>query len=302
MLPTGEQIAIAHGNQRAVITEVGASLRNFVAGGINVIEGYAAEDLADGARGQIMFPWPNRLSSDEWTFSNRVGTPQVDDVLNRTLNHGLVRYQPFTIEALNQNRCSLSLILHPSPTYPFASQIKVDYHLGTLGLTCTTTVTNIDSVPLPFGAGSHPHLAVTTPSIEGAVVHIPAKSAVDTNDRLLPTGTISPVVGTSLDFLTPKSVSGITLDTTYTDFLRDDFGMATFTVTDAEGRSVEIAMDRNFPYACVYTGDTREPGRRRTSIAIEPMTCAADAFHTGKDIIVLEPGQHWTGSWRMRRL
>jgi aldose 1-epimerase len=302
MLPTGEQIAIAHGNQRAVITEVGASLRNFVAGGINVIEGYAAEDLADGARGQVMFPWPNRLSSDDWTFSNRVGTPQVDNVTNRTLNHGLVRERPFRIDAVNQNRCSLSLVLHPSRTYPFASELKVDYHLGTLGLTCTMTVTNIDSVPLPFGAGSHPYLAVTTPSIEGTMLHIPAKATVDVNERLLPTGTTSPVIGTSADFLTPKSVTGVALNTTYTDLLRDDHGMATFTVTDAEGRIVEIAMDRNFPYACVYTGESLEPGRRRSAIAIEPMTCAADAFHTGKDIIVLEPGQHWAGSWRLRRL
>ena len=41
MLPSGEQIAIAHGEERAVITEVGATLRTFVKGGLSVIEGFA---------------------------------------------------------------------------------------------------------------------------------------------------------------------------------------------------------------------------------------------------------------------
>jgi aldose 1-epimerase len=33
------------------------------------------------------------------------------------------------------------------------------------------------------------------------------------------------------------------------------------------------------------------------AIAIEPMTCPADAFNTGTGLMVLEPGASWTGSW-----
>jgi len=51
MLPSGEQIAIAHGDQRAVITEVGATLRTYAKGGVAVIEGFDARS-ATGARGQ----------------------------------------------------------------------------------------------------------------------------------------------------------------------------------------------------------------------------------------------------------
>jgi aldose 1-epimerase len=51
----------------------------------------------------------------------------------------------------------------------------------------------------------------------------------------------------------------------------------------------------------VYTGDKLEKGRRRTAVAVEPMTCPPDALRSGKDIVVLEPGQHWAGSWRLRR-
>jgi aldose 1-epimerase len=62
MLPSGEQIAIAHGEERAVITEVGATLRTFVKGGLSVIEGFAGEEVPTGARGQVLRS--NRPSHD----------------------------------------------------------------------------------------------------------------------------------------------------------------------------------------------------------------------------------------------
>jgi len=301
MLPSGEQIAIAHGDQRAVVTEVGATLRTYVKGGVSVIEGFAGDEVPTHGRGQVLYPWPNRIGDGEWTFSDRVARPTVDDVEHATASHGLVRWRPFRVDAVNQNRCVLSLLLHPTPDYPFLSEISVAYHLGSLGLTVTTTVTNRDEVPLPFGVGFHPYLSVTTPTIEGAQLEIPASAYVAVNDRQLPTGEILPLAGNQLDFSKRKSVSGHELDVTFTELLRDDTGLATATLEDAQGGQIELSVDRNFPYLQVYTGDHLEKGRRRTSVALEPMTCPPDALRSGKDVVVLEPGQHWAGSWRLRR-
>ena len=301
MLPSGEQIAIAHGDERCVITEVGATLRTFVKGGVSVVEGFAGEEVPTGARGQVLYPWPNRIGEGEWSFSDRTARPQIDDVEHSTAIHGLVRWRPFRIDAVNQNRCSLTLLLHPTPAYPFLSEINVTYHRGRLGLTVTTTETTRDDVPIPFGVGFHPYLAVTTPTIEGAELEIPASAYVAVNDRQLPTGEILPLVGQPFDFTTRKSVSGHEIDTTFTELRRDDSGLATVVVADANGGEVELSVDRNFPYLQVYTGDHLERGRRRTSIAVEPMTCPPDALRSGKDVVVLEPGQHWAGSWRLRR-
>ncbi len=301
MLPSGEQIAIAHGDQRAVVTEVGATLRTFVKGGVAVVEGFAGEEVPTGARGQLLYPWPNRIGDGAWTFSDRTAKPQIDDVEQSTAIHGVVRWRPFRIEAVNQNRCVLALLLHPTPDYPFLSEIEVAYHLGSLGLTVTTTVTNRDEVPIPFGLGFHPYLAVTTPTIEGTELQVPAKAYVATNERQLPTGEILPIAGGPLDFTRAKSVNGHELDVTYAELVRDDQGLASVSVRDSTGAAVELSMDRNFPYVQVYTGDKLEKGRRRTAVAVEPMTCPPDALRSGKDIVVLEPGQHWAGSWRLRR-
>jgi aldose 1-epimerase len=300
-LPTGEQIAIAHGDQRVVITEIGATLRTFVKGGVPVIEGFVADERATGGRGQVLFPWPNRLGEGTWDFSERRARPQIDDSVARTSNHGLIRWRPFHVDSFNQNRCVLSLTLHPSPAYPFLVALEVAYHLGSQGLTVTSTVTNRDEVSAPIGLGFHPYLAVTTPTIEGALLEIPADAYLPVDDRLLPTGEILPVSGGPRDFRTLKSVSGHELNTTYTELRRDDSGLATVVLRDSEGGEVDLSVDRNFPYLQIYTGDQLERGRRRTAIAVEPMTCPPEALRSGKDVVVLEPGQRWAGSWRVRR-
>jgi aldose 1-epimerase len=302
MLASGEQIAIAHGDQRAVITQVGATLRTYVKGGVSVVEGFAGEEMPTGARGQVLYPWPDRMGDGQWEFSGRKAFPILDDAASATGQQGLVCWRPFAVESVNQNRCVLSLLLHPTPAFPFLSEIAVSYHLGPMGLTVTTTVTNRDEVAIPFGLGFHPYLAVTTPTIEGAELDVPAKAYIALNQRRLPTGEILPVVGQPLDFSQRKSVNGHELDVTFTELQRDDLGLATVTVVDHNQQTVELSVDRNFPYVQVKTGDTLERGRRRTAVVVEPMTCPPDGLRSGKDIVVLEPGQHWAGSWRVRRL
>ena len=57
-------------------------------------------------------------------------------------------------------------------------------------------------------------------------------------------------------------------------------------------------MDAAYPYLQIFTGDTLpQPERRRTGLAVEPMTCAPDAFNSGEGLITLEPGQSHTAQW-----
>src|SRR5205085_54601 len=39
------------------------------------------------------------------------------------------------------------------------------------------------------------------------------------------------------------------------------------------------------------------PDVRRRRIAVEPMPCPPNAFRSGDDLIVLEPGAHFDGAW-----
>ena len=46
----------------------------------------------------------------------------------------------------------------------------------------------------------------------------------------------------------------------------------------------------------LFTGDPL-PSVNRRSLAVEPMTCPANAFRSGERLRVLEPGESTTGTW-----
>ena len=60
---------------------------------------------------------------------------------------------------------------------------------------------------------------------------------------------------------------------------------------------VTLWADERFGHLMVFTGDTLDPAVRRTSLAVEPMTCPPDAFRSGTDVTVLKQGARWTGAW-----
>jgi aldose 1-epimerase len=299
-LPTGEQVLLAHGDQRAVITEVGATLRDYVRGGVQVVEGFSADEMASGGRGQLCFPWPNRLGTGEWSFSGRDARAPINEPKLGNAIHGLVRYRPFSIDSVAQNRCQLSLLVHPEPGYPFMALVEVAYHLGTLGLTVTTTVTNVDDVPVPFGLGFHPYLATPVHGVDRAILSVPSGCVVEVDDRRLPTGKLVAAEGV-YDRREPAPIGDAILDVTYAELVRDETGWATVRLAVEDSGTVELCVDRTFPYLQVFTGDTLVGPRRRSGVAVEPMTCPPDALRTRRDLVVLEPGQRWTGSWRVRR-
>jgi aldose 1-epimerase len=55
-------------------------------------------------------------------------------------------------------------------------------------------------------------------------------------------------------------------------------------------------LGESFPYVQLFTGDPL-PTVDRRSLAVEPMTCPANAFRSGESLLVLEPGASATGEW-----
>ena len=66
--PTGEQYEISSGAYRAVITEVGATLRSFSVDGRDVVRGFNVDEMSKAGRGQNLIPWPNRIRDGRYSF------------------------------------------------------------------------------------------------------------------------------------------------------------------------------------------------------------------------------------------
>lgn len=294
---TGDQWVIGHGHQRAVVTEVGATLRSFTVDGRPVIEGFGPEEWSHGGRGQVLAPWPNRLGDGAYRFEEVTAQAPLNEVDRRTAIHGLVRWFPWRLTGRAQNRVGLSCELRPSPAYPFALRLEIEYRLGREGLTVSTDAQNIGTGNLPFGLGFHPYLTVGTDSIDRARLRIPAHRRLVTDDRGLPTGSVG-IAGTEYDFTSDRPIGVTRLDSAYCELVRDDEGRARVDLDHPDGEAgVTLWADERFAYLMLFTGDTLAPRARRTGLAVEPMTCPPDAFRSGTDVTVLRPGARWTGTW-----
>jgi aldose 1-epimerase len=254
--------------------------------------------MATGGRGQLLIPWPNRLGKGEYTFGGRIHQVPLNEPQRGNAIHGLVRWDNWVVSQPEPHRAVAAYVLHPRPGYPFTLGLEVVYDLSTTGLSVTITATNLGDEPLPYGAGQHPYLTVATTRIDDAVLHIPAARFLESDEAGLPIGSAQPVDLTEHDFNVPHPVGTLALDHCFTDLVRDERDQAVVTVSNPEdGTSVSVWMDAAFKWLMVFTGDTLEPDRRRRSAAIEPMTCPPNAFRTGADLIVLEPGDRHVASW-----
>jgi aldose 1-epimerase len=300
--PTGAQWSIGHGRQHAVVTEVGATLREYVVDDVAVIDGFGPHEMSPSGRGQVLAPWPNRLGDGRYEFAGVPAQAALNEIERRNAIHGLVRWRPFALDGRAQNRVQATCWLHATPDYPFDLALDLDYHLGRDGLTVVATARNIGDHPLPFGLGFHPYLSAGAPRIDTGMLRLPATETLVMDDRALPTGEVRRVEGTEYDFTRPRPIGTSRMDTAFTGLVRDADGIATAHLEDpASGRAVELWVDEAFGYLMCFTGDAIEDvGRRRAGLALEPMTCPPDAFRSGRSVIALQPGQSWTGSWGLR--
>jgi aldose 1-epimerase len=290
--PSGAQFEIHHGDQRAVVTEVGATLRAYQRGGRAILDGFDVGAMADGARGAVLAPWPNRLAQSRWTAPD--GSMQqlpITEPRTGSALHGLVQWLPWHVAASTDDAVSLEVTRHPRPGYPFTLHLLARYALDGAGLTCTVTATNRGSGDAPYGIGHHPYVACPD-GVDTARLRIPASQRLELDDSGIPTGRLIDVRDTPFDFRTPRSVGDLQLDTCYTALDRDGDGRVCI---DVDG--ITVWMDAPFAWLMVYSGDTLAPERRRRGLAIEPMTCPPDAFNNGQGIVVLRPGEQCTTSW-----
>ena len=293
MNPSGEQVELAFGEQRAVAVGVGAGLRTYLVGDRALIDGYGADELCHAGRGQLLLPWPNRIEDGSYEFGGRTHQVPLNEPARQNAIHGLVRWAHWSIADRAADRVAFEHVLYPQPGYPFALELRVEYSLSADGLTVRTEATNAGSETAPYGAGSHPYLAVDQDLVDGVELRVPAASVLIADERGLPVRSAS-VADEGLDFREPRPIGPARLDHCFTDVEREGDGRA-----EVRLGTTTLWADESYPYLMVFTGDPL-PDVARRSLAVEPMTCAPNAFRSGEGLIRLEPGQAHAGSWGIR--
>lgn len=295
MIPTGRQIPLQYDDFAAVITEVGAGLRELTWRGRPLVIGFAEDETPDAYQGAILAPWPNRIADGQYWFGGESHQLDLSEPERLNALHGLVNWAAWDIEqvsaagASDMSRVRLTHRLWPKPGYPHVLDLVVDYRLTDDGLTLGLTATNAGDSPAPYGGSFHPYLVAGSGDADSWSVQSPAGSylTVDPN-RLLPRG-IAPLA--EFDFREPMPLGGLEIDHAFTDIAFDDAGLAALTLTDDAGQGVRMTWDRRCPWLQLCIPGKRRADLHRKALAVEPMTCPPDAFNSEVDLIVLEPGE-----------
>jgi len=273
------------------VVEVGAGLRTYTVAGRPVLDGYDVGEVCPSGRGQLLIPWPNRIEDGTYDFDGLRHQLPVDEPERSNAIHGLVRWHPWQVTDRKPALVGLEYTLHPRPGYPFTLALRVQYALIPEGLKVRTEATNVGARACPYGAGAHPYLAVESGLVDQVTLQVPARTVLEADARALPTGSRS-VDGSTFDFRSPKEIGGMRLDHCFTDIVREDDGRARVRLGDA----TTLSVDESYGFLMVFTGDGL-PDVDRRSIAVEPMTCAPNAFRSGDGLIRLEPGETHVGVW-----
>jgi aldose 1-epimerase len=297
---TGKQYAISAGPYRATVTELGAGLRELLFRDEPVIDGYEADELPPAAAGQLLVPWPNRIDAGRYKFGDADYQLALTEPALGNAIHGLTRWTAWTAVSHDAGSVLLRSTPHGWQGYPFCLEIEAGFRLHPdSGLHVAITARNRGRGPAPYGTGSHPYLTVRTASVDDCELSLPAASWLPVDERGIPSGPVAPVDGTPYDFRKPRAIGATRLDHPLTGLDRDNDGRAWahLSADGGSGTRVSLWAGQGYSWLQVFTGDPLGPDRRRKALAVEPMTCPPNAFVTGDDLLVLQPGESVTRNW-----
>jgi carbohydrate kinase (thermoresistant glucokinase family) len=296
--PTGAQWQLTRGEQSAVVVQLGGALRDYTVNGRPLLDGFSADSAITGGRGQLLAPWPNRVGGGRYRSGGQdLQLPLTEPEKNNAI-HGLLRWNLWNLLARTTDAVRVGTTLCPQPGYPFLLEVCAEYRLGPEGLETAVFATNSGTAPAPYGVGQHPYLTVGTDLVDTALLTVPARYLLRTDDQGLPIRK-EPVDGTVYDFRTARAIGELRLDTAFTGLDRDPGGRAGVRLAHPSGlRGVDLWLGEGTRYVQVYTGDTlAEPERWRRGVAVEAMSCPADAFRSGTDLTLLEAGATHVLRW-----
>jgi aldose 1-epimerase len=287
MTLSGRQYPIAAGPFEAVVTEVGAGLRRFSYGDRDVTRPYGEDELTPKGCGAVLVPWPNRISGGRYRFDGVDYQLALTEPDKGNASHGLARWARWTPLDHAANRVTMTTGVVPQPGWPFELTVVVTYALDPeLGLSVSARALNAGVRRMPFGMGFHPYIATGTEPMSKVAVRLAAAERIVTDDQSIPIGRRR-VDGTPYDLAKGSKLGSLRLDDAFTGL-----GPGRTTVEVTAGRQgARVWMDEAFPYTQLFTNEVLG------GVAVEPMTCPANAFNSGDGLIVLEPGQAWAGNW-----
>ncbi|WP_456509273.1 aldose 1-epimerase family protein [Arthrobacter sp. TE12231] len=295
------QATLGGRSQKAVVTEIAASLRALEIDGVALVQDYPAQSAPPSCAGWVLVPWPNRVADGKWTYDGVPQQLEITEPGNGNALHGLLSAAAYRVAHRTPDSITLTADVAAEPGYPFELSTSVRYQLTEDGLLVTHSLANTGSGAAPVAVGAHPFLRLGAVPTEDLTLVINADTHIEVDHRLNPTGATTAVHGTRHDFRAGQLVGAVALDDAWGNVRREPDGSSLHYLEAPDGSQVQLFMDASFGYIQAFTTGVF-PGADGpvTAVAVEPMTAPADAFNSGEGLRWLAPGETWDLSWGIR--
>lgn len=291
-----KKIQISLNEVSAAISTEGAALIGLSVNNFDLIEPNTRDGLYAG---KILAPWPNRIKDGKYSFNKKDYQLPINEVSKNNSLHGLVANSLWEITFQNQSKVILQYLLNQPDIYPGKLQLQVTYEIIESAIEITVLSENIGDISAPYGVSMHTYL-VAGASVKNneLFLQIPADQFLEVDaERLLPIK-LQPVAGTNFDFIDSKKILDLFIDHAFkysSDYPRS------ISLLNVEGQGAEVIFDDQSKWIQIHTADRNLQADSRMAVAIEPMTCPPDAFNSGIDLIVLEPGKKHEYKLKIKR-
>ncbi len=290
---TNEYVAVipsSGGSVTELVLRKDSKIQNIICG----CDSYAKLIENKRFRSSKLVPFPNRIAEGKYSFKGVNYQLPINDIENNSSLHGLVFNKPMGLLSKSVNDKSGILRLYFNykgdvTGYPFSYNLVIEYRFSSEGLSIKTTVKNTGDEEMPFGDGWHPYFMFNE-KVDDLSLKIPSSTKVCVDNRLIPTGELRP----DIKYTELKRIETDDIDTCYLVHDSETGKVVTSLYSPASDTTISLWQETGtgkYNYLQVYIPPDRQ------SIAIEPMTCSANAFNNGNGLIVLAPGESFEGSY-----
>ncbi len=292
-----------------ILPETGAMLHscklNYNGKHVSILDDYCNEEelkeaLSSSFKGSNLFPYPNRVDGGKYVFNKKEYQMPVNSPSENNSLHGLIFDKKFEIieETATDEKAIVTFQFDSNgdlPGFPFKFKYIIQYELDSInGLTINTSVTNIDNQPIPVGFGFHPYIKLET-EVNNLQLEFPADESFLVNNRMLPTEETQSYT----QFNNLKLISNTEFDTCFSLSTKDPIAQIKIISDELKGGGINIWQEtgeNKLNFLQIYTPP------HRNSIAIEPMTCIANAFNNKIGLIELNPETTSTVKWGIKKV
>jgi aldose 1-epimerase len=298
----GPQYLLDHDGVRLEVVALAAALRSLSVDGVQLTEAYGPDSVAPMGCGMVLAPWPNRVRDAVWEWEGEAQRLDVTEPKLHNASHGLLRDTGYALVEQTDSSLTLGALIAPQHGWPFLLDTRVRYELVSDGLTVTHEVTNLSARTAPWAVGAHPYFRVGDVPSEDLTVTLTGATRLELDDRLNPVA-VHPV-DEATDLRDGRPARGLDLNTGYGELANRDGRADVAWLTAPDGSCTTLWADAAFGWVQAYTPSDfpRDAARGGPgfAIALEPMTAPPNALNSGTDLIHLEPGSLWAGSWGVR--